>query len=47
MTSEKSRIESTIDQINSKNAKKVALILVIGFACYHGVLQMRYGEFIF
>ncbi|KAJ8948812.1 hypothetical protein NQ318_013464 [Aromia moschata] len=43
MSGEKSRIEGIIDQINSKNAKKVALILVLGFACYHGILHIKYG----
>ncbi|RZC39704.1 hypothetical protein BDFB_007155 [Asbolus verrucosus] len=39
MTSDKSRIEKIIDQINAVNAKKIALILVIGFICYHGILH--------
>ncbi|EEZ99845.2 N-acetylneuraminate 9-O-acetyltransferase [Tribolium castaneum] len=43
MTSDKSRIEKIIDQINASNAKKVALLLVIGFVCYHGILHVRYG----
>ncbi|VEN43652.1 unnamed protein product [Callosobruchus maculatus] len=43
MTAEKSRIEIIIDQINSNNAKKVALFMVIGFACYHAILHARYG----
>lgn len=43
MTAEKSRIERIIDEINSKNAKKVALLLVIGFACY-GIFHVRYGK---
>lgn len=45
MTSEKSCIEELIDQINSKNAKRVAFLLVIGFVCYHGILHIRYGNF--
>lgn len=45
MTSEKSYIEEVIEQINSKNAKKVAFILVLGFACYHGILHISYGNF--
>ncbi|CAH1979746.1 unnamed protein product [Acanthoscelides obtectus] len=43
MTGEKSRIEVIIDQINSSNAKKVALLMVIGFACYHAILHAKYG----
>nr|XP_023014040.1 N-acetylneuraminate 9-O-acetyltransferase [Leptinotarsa decemlineata] len=43
MSLEKSRIEEVIEEINSKNAKKVALLLVIGFACYHGLLHYRFG----
>ncbi|CAH1119727.1 unnamed protein product [Phaedon cochleariae] len=44
MTTETSYIEGIIDQINSKNAKKVAFLLVVGFACYHGILHFRYGS---
>ncbi|KAJ8956961.1 hypothetical protein NQ317_006732 [Molorchus minor] len=43
MTGEKSRIEEIIDKINSKNAKKVALLLVVGFAFYHAVLHIKFG----
>nr|CAI5835753.1 unnamed protein product [Callosobruchus analis] len=43
MTAENSRIEVIIDQINSNNAKKVALLMVIGFACYHAILHAKYG----
>ncbi|XP_056631791.1 N-acetylneuraminate 9-O-acetyltransferase [Diorhabda sublineata] len=43
MTVEKSRIEKIIDEINSTNAKKVALFLVLGFACYHGILHLKFG----
>ncbi|KAF2905223.1 hypothetical protein ILUMI_00947 [Ignelater luminosus] len=43
MTNEKSRVEKIIEQINSTNAKRAALILVLGFACYHGLLHLRYG----
>ncbi|GFG40632.1 hypothetical protein Cfor_06669 [Coptotermes formosanus] len=32
-----------IQQINVKNAKLLALTLVIGFVIYHGVLHLRYG----
>lgn len=45
MTSEKSYIEDVIEQINSRNAKKVAFILILGFASYHGILHIRYGMF--
>lgn len=44
MSSEKSSIERIIDQINSKNAKKIAVLLVLGFACYHGILHIKYGN---
>ncbi|XP_072399865.1 N-acetylneuraminate (7)9-O-acetyltransferase [Diabrotica undecimpunctata] len=43
MAGEKSQIERIIEEINSTNAKKVALVLVIGFACYHGILHLRFG----
>lgn len=46
MTSDKSRIEKIIDQINASNAKKIALLLVVGFVCYHGILHIRYGEWL-
>lgn len=42
--SEKSKAERIIEQINAKNAKKVALLLVLGFVCYHEVLHLRYGK---
>ncbi|XP_046397120.1 N-acetylneuraminate 9-O-acetyltransferase [Ischnura elegans] len=32
-----------IQQINAKNAKIFALILVLGFIMYHGMLHFRYG----
>lgn len=44
---EKSRIEKVIEQINSKNAKKIALSLVIIFACYHSLLHIRHGTEMF
>uniref|UniRef100_A0A1Y1N3Y2 Uncharacterized protein n=1 Tax=Photinus pyralis TaxID=7054 RepID=A0A1Y1N3Y2_PHOPY len=44
MTNEKSNIENIIDQINSINAKRAAFFLVLGFACYHGLLHLRYGS---
>jgi hypothetical protein len=33
-----------IQQINAKNAKLLALALVIGFVIYHGMLHLRYGK---
>lgn len=44
-TSEKSRAEKIIEQINANNAKKVAFILVLGFVCYHEIFHLRYGKF--
>lgn len=43
-SSEKSRAERIIEQINANNAKKVALLMVLGFVCYHELLHLRYGE---
>ncbi|CAG9761705.1 unnamed protein product [Ceutorhynchus assimilis] len=42
-TVENTRIEKIIAEINSKNAKKVALFLVLCFACYHALLHVKYG----
>lgn len=33
-----------IEQLNATNAKKVALLLVLGFVLYHGLLNWNYGE---
>lgn len=44
MVNEKSGIEKVIEQINSTNAKKIAVILVIAFACYHEFLHIKYGK---
>lgn len=41
---EKSRAERIIEQINASSAKKVALVMVLGFVCYHELLHLRYGE---
>ncbi|XP_017777823.1 PREDICTED: CAS1 domain-containing protein 1 [Nicrophorus vespilloides] len=41
---QKSKVEQVIEQINSTNAKWVALLMVIGFACYHELLHLRYGS---
>lgn len=37
--------ENFIEQLNAKNAKKVAFCLVIGFVAYHGMLHLRYGKY--
>lgn len=42
----KSRAENFIEQLNAKNAKKVALLLVLGFVAYHGMLHLRFGKFL-
>lgn len=39
------KAEYYISQLNSNNAKKVALCLVLGFIFYHGLIHLRYGEF--
>jgi len=33
-----------MEQLNATNAKKVALLLVLGFVVYHGLLNWNYGE---
>ncbi|KAF5292887.1 hypothetical protein FQR65_LT11139 [Abscondita terminalis] len=43
MINKKSNIENIVNQINSTNAKRIALFLVLIFACYHGLLHLRYG----
>lgn len=43
MVSEKAGAEKIIEQINSTNAKRAALLLVLGFAFYHELLHIRYG----
>ncbi|XP_059469024.1 N-acetylneuraminate 9-O-acetyltransferase [Neocloeon triangulifer] len=32
-----------VQQINSKNAKLLALVVVLGFISYHGILHLQYG----
>lgn len=32
-----------MEQLNATNAKKVALLLVLGFVLYHGLLNWNYG----
>lgn len=44
MSGEKSRIENVVEQINASNAKRLALLMVLGFICYHGALHLRYGK---
>lgn len=39
------KAEYYIQQLNVNNAKKVALCLVLGFICYHGLIHLRYGRF--
>lgn len=39
-----SKAEYYIQQLNVNNAKKVALCMVLGFICYHGLIHLRYGE---
>lgn len=41
------RAEYYIQQLNVNNAKKVALCLVLGFICYHGLIHLRYGMCVF
>lgn len=38
------KAEYYIQQLNSNNAKKVALCLVLGFIFYHGLIHLRYGK---
>lgn len=40
-----SKAEYLIQQLNVTNAKKVAILMVIGFIAYHGVIHLRYGMF--
>lgn len=40
---ESSRAEYLIGQLNVTNAKKVAVLMVLGFICYHGLIHLRYG----
>lgn len=39
------KAEYYIQQLNVNNAKKVALCLVLGFICYHGLIHLRYGQY--
>ncbi|EDV95368.1 N-acetylneuraminate 9-O-acetyltransferase [Drosophila grimshawi] len=38
------RADLLMEQLNASNAKKVALLLVIGFVLYHGLLNWNYGS---
>ncbi|GAB0100574.1 CAS1 domain-containing protein 1 [Sergentomyia squamirostris] len=38
-----SKAEYIIQQLNVNNAKKVALLMVLAFVAYHGLLHLRYG----
>lgn len=33
-----------IDQLNIRNAKIIAVFLVLGFSIYHGIRHIKYGE---
>lgn len=39
------KAEYIIQQLNAANAKKVAVLLVVGFICYHGLIHLRYGMY--
>lgn len=44
-TASSSNSSSEITQyINIENAKLVALVIVLGFVGYHGVLHLKYGK---
>lgn len=38
-----SKAEYLIKQLNVTNAKKIALLLVLCFIGYHGLIHLRYG----
>ncbi|KAH8415359.1 hypothetical protein KR222_005093 [Zaprionus bogoriensis] len=38
------RADYLMEQLNATNAKKVALLLVLGFVLYHGLLNWNYGD---
>lgn len=40
-----SKADYYVQQLNASNAKKVALCLVLGFICYHGLIHLHYGNF--
>lgn len=39
-----SKAELFIQNLNASNAKKLALLMVLGFTLYHGFLHLRYGK---
>lgn len=39
----KSKAENLIQKLNIHTAKKVALLLVLSFIGYHGILHLEYG----
>uniref|UniRef100_A0A8D8B654 CAS1 domain-containing protein 1 n=1 Tax=Culex pipiens TaxID=7175 RepID=A0A8D8B654_CULPI len=39
-----SKAELFIQNLNASNAKKLALLMVLGFTLYHGFLHLRYGN---
>lgn len=41
-----SKAEQIIQQLNAANAKKVALLMVLGFIIYHGLIHLRFGKFL-
>ena len=34
-----------IDKLNVKNAKLIAICIVIGFSIFHGLRHLKYGKF--
>lgn len=38
-----SKAEYIIQQLNVNNAKKVALLMIIGFIIFHGLIHIRFG----
>lgn len=43
-SSNNSKAEHLIQQLNANNFKKLALAVVIGFIFYHGILNWQYGK---
>lgn len=43
-TKSTSKAEYFIQQLNANNAKKVALLMVIGFIVFHGLIHLRLGS---
>lgn len=40
---QQTKAEYIIQQLNVTNAKKVTILLVLGFIAYHGLIHLRYG----